>query len=220
VTPDRLQERTVSDEKDTVSDEKDTVSDDVDDTATEHVDDTTSSEPPAPTTRSWSRSELVRMLLLAAAVLLAVSGSAAWWQAAHDESIDAARARDAMLVQARQGIETMNTLDYRSVEKGIDAWASVTTGTLHDQLAAVSAEDRQLLEDQAKITTGRVVDAAVTDLDDKTGTVIAAVEVTVRDGKDGAADPTVKRNRFSADLVRVGGTWKLENLQQVAVDLS
>lgn len=68
--------------------------------------------------------------------------------------------------------------------------------------------------------TGRVVNAAVTDLDDDTATVIAAVEVTVRDGKDADAEPTVKRNRFSADLVRAGGTWKLESLQQVAVDLS
>lgn len=161
-----------------------------------------------------------RFVLLAVAVVLAVSGSAAWWQASHDDQLEAARARDAVVVQANQGIATMNTLDYRSVADGVKAWASVTTGTLRDQLAGVSAEDRTLLEDQKKISTGRVVDSAVTDLDDDTATVIAAVEVTVRDGEDPEATPTVKRNRFSADLVRVGGQWKLESLQQVAVDLS
>lgn len=165
-------------------------------------------------------SSLVRLGLLALAIVLAVSGSAAWWQAAHDDRLDAARSRDALLVQATQGIETMNTLDYRSVAEGVKAWSSVTTGTLHDQLAEVSAEDRKLLADQQKISTGRVVKAAVTDLDDGTATVIAAVEVTVRDGKDADAEPTVKRNRFSADLVRADATWKLESLQQVAVNLS
>jgi Mce-associated membrane protein len=42
----------------------------------------------------------------------------------------------------------------------------------------------------------------------------------VRDGDDTSGPPTVKRNRFTADLVRTGGTWKLESLQQVAVNLS
>ena len=50
--------------------------------------------------------------------------------------------------------------------------------------------------------------------------MIVSVEITVRDGEDTSADPTVKRNRFSADLALVKGRWKLENLQQVAVSLS
>ncbi len=36
---------------------------------------------------------------------------------------------------------------------------------------------------------------------------------------DPNVEPTVKRNRFSADLVLVNGHWKIENLQQVAVGL-
>jgi Mce-associated membrane protein len=34
------------------------------------------------------------------------------------------------------------------------------------------------------------------------------------------AEPTVKRNRFAGDLVKVGDDWLLESLEQVAVNMS
>jgi Mce-associated membrane protein len=174
----------------------------------------------APTaTRDAGRAWWLLVLLLVAA-LVAVSGALMWWQADRDPDRAAAETRDAVLIEARQAIETMNTLDYRSVDKGVKAWSQVTTGTLRDQLAGVSADDRRLLAEQKKISTGRVVDAAVIDVDDGSATVIAAVEVTVRDAAKPDSEPTVKRNRFSADLVKIGGRWKLESLQQVAVSLS
>jgi Mce-associated membrane protein len=165
--------------------------------------------------RAWW---LVALLLVAA--LVAASGVFMGWQADRDPDRASAETRDTVLIEARQAIETMNTLDYRSVDKGVKAWSEVTTGTLRDQLAGVSADDRALLAEQKKISTGRVVDAAVIDVDDGSATVIAAVEVTVRDAAKPDSEPTVKRNRFSADLVKVGGRWKLESLQQVAVSLS
>jgi Mce-associated membrane protein len=57
-------------------------------------------------------------------------------------------------------------------------------------------------------------------LDGDSATVVASVEVTVQDDTKADATPTVKRNRFSADLVDVHGKWLVENLQQVAVDIS
>ncbi|WP_183407660.1 hypothetical protein [Nocardioides marmoriginsengisoli] len=156
-------------------------------------------------------------LLVAAA--LAGSGGVAWWRAAHDERAETAGRRDAVVIAATRAIETMNTLDYRKVEDGLEAWSATTTGTLHDQLQQVGKEDQALLAQQKKVSTGKVVGLAVVDLGTTTATVVASVQVTVRDGVDAAAEPTVKRNRFTADLVRVGGTWKLESLQQVAVHL-
>ncbi|RLV55024.1 hypothetical protein D9V41_13075 [Aeromicrobium phragmitis] len=167
-----------------------------------------------------SRGRLGEWLILALAVVLAISGVVAGWLAWNDDTIEQAQTRDAVLVEARQHIETMNTLDYREVDEGLAAWADVTTGTLHDQLVGVSDEEKQLLAEQQMISTGKVVDAAVTDFDASSATVIAAVEVTVEDDADPDAEPTVKRNRFSAELLRVEGEWKLENLQQVAVNLS
>ena len=125
-----------------------------------------------------------------------------------------------MLIVATSNIETLNSLDYRKVDEGLKSWAEVTTGTLHDQLAEVSDDERKLLADQQKISSGSVMDAAMTDFDDNSATVIAAVESTVNDGADPEAEPTVKRNRFSADLVKVGDEWLLESLEQVAVNMS
>lgn len=169
---------------------------------------------------STSRGRLGGWLILAVAVVVAVSGAVAAWTASTDDAIEQAETRDAVLVEARQHVETMNTLDYREVDAGLEAWADVTTGTLHDQLVGVSDEEKQMLAEQQMISTGKVVDAAVTDFDASSATVIAAVEVTVKDDADPDAEPTVKRNRFSAELLRVEGEWKLENLQQVAVNLS
>ena len=157
---------------------------------------------------------------LLVALLLGISGGVAWWSAAHSEDLEAASDRDAVLVAAKQHIATLNTLDYRKVDAGLKAWTSVTTGTLKDQFSSISADDRKLLADQKKISTGKVVDAAVLEVDGASARVIASVEVEVRDGKDLSKDPSIKRNRFSADLTRSGGTWKLDTLQQVAVDLS
>lgn len=170
--------------------------------------------PEEPARRRWL---LVALVLVG--VLVMVSGLVAWWHADHDSQADRAAVRDVVLIAATSDIETMNTLDYRHIDAGLAGWRAVTTGTLHDQLTQVSAQDRALLAQQQKISTGKVVDAAVVDLGGSTATVIASVEVTVRDGADAAAQPTVKRNRFTADMVNIGGTWKLETLDQVAVSM-
>ncbi|WP_164478004.1 hypothetical protein [Nocardioides pantholopis] len=175
---------------------------------------------PEPTEPAGNRRRWLPALALVLAGAVCVSGVLAWWRSDHDESADVARWRDSALIEARQHVETMNSLDYREVEAGLASWAEVTTGTLHDQLTEVGAEDRALLEEQRKISTGRVVDAAVVDVDADSATVIVALEITVQDDADPTAEPVVKRNRFSVDLARVGGDWLVEDLQQVAVNLS
>lgn len=165
--------------------------------------------------RSW-----LPWALLGLALVVAISGLAAWRMASTDDSLAMGKARDEVLVTASAHIATLNSLDYRKVDEGLKGWSAVTTGTLNDQLAQVDDENRALLADQKKISVGKVIDAAVVNLEEDAATVIAAVEITVTDESKSDAEPTVKRNRFSADLVKVKGTWKLENLQQVAVSLS
>jgi Mce-associated membrane protein len=159
-------------------------------------------------------------VLLAVSLAVAVSGSIAWWSSAHSEELQLARTRDAVLVQATRDIGILNSLDAGDVEAGLDAWRSVTTGTLHDQFSGLDEQDRRLLADQGKVSKGRVVEAAVLDVDGGTAEVIASVETTVTDAKDASAEPAVKRNRFTATLARSGGEWKVSDLQQLAVDLS
>ncbi len=154
------------------------------------------------------------------AVVLALSGVVAAWAALNDDTIERAETRDAVLVRATQHIETLQTLDYRDIDAGLETWMDASTGTLRDQLAETTEEFKAMVVERQSVTTGEVVEAAVTDLDDDTATVIAAVEITVVEDGDPDAEPTVKRNRFSAELFREDGDWKLESLQQVSVSLS
>lgn len=190
------------------------------DTMTAEAETPTEGTPPVEGKRRAKRRPWQQWGLLAVALAAAASGLFAWSNASGDKTVALAENRDTVLISARQNIETLNSLDYRKVDQGLKAWSAVTTGALHDQLVDVDKENRTLLADQKKISTGKVVDAAVIDLDSRTATVIAAVEITVEDAAKPGSTPTVKRNRFSADLVKVKGKWKLENLQQVAVNLS
>lgn len=160
------------------------------------------------------------LVALAVAVVFGVTGGGAWWSASSSDDLSLAQERDAVLVSAKTEIAVLNSLDYRSVAKGLKAWQAASTGTLRDQFTTITAQDQATLADQKKISKGEVVDAAVLEVDGDSATVLAAVEVTVTDGTDASADPVVKRNRFSADLTRSGGTWKVANLQQVAVNVS
>ena len=182
------------------------------------ADDGTAQEGDSPPKTRFGRLKLICAGGIALSMVFMLVAGFGWWRAATDESIDLAQTRDKVLVTAYDRIEVLNTLDYRDVDAGLKSWLDATTGTLNDQLAQVGKEDRQLLRDQEKVTTAKVVDAALIDLDDGAGTAtaIASLEITV---KGTTGEPSVKRNRFSANLVRVDGDWLLENLQQVAVNI-
>lgn len=172
------------------------------------------------TTPRRGRRHVWRTLALLVAAAVMAAGLVDWRHAAHDTTLSLAQQRDAVLIAASSDIAVLNTLDYRHVGDGLTRWAAVTTGTLHDQVGQVSASERKLLADQQKISTGKVVDAAVFSLSGDTATVLASVEVSVQDGTDPSTAPTVKRNRFSASMVEVNGVWLIENLEQVAVNIS
>jgi Mce-associated membrane protein len=177
-------------------------------------------EPEDATSSGSGRSRVgwIAWLVLAISVAAVVVAFLAWRDANDDPDRDRAALRDSALIDGTNAVETMTSMDYRDVESGIKAWQGVSTGVLHDQLLAVGGDEQKMLADQGKIASGRVVQAALTDLTDRSATLIAAVEVTV-ESEDEKEAPTVKRNRFSADLVLVNGVWKLENLQQVSVNL-
>lgn len=161
----------------------------------------------------------VPWVVLTAALVLAVVGGRAWWHAEHDPDLDRAASRDAALIAASSHVATLTTLDGTAVEAGLEDWEAATTGLLHDQVSDMDDTNRAMLADIGSASTGRVVDAAVLELDASTATVLVSVEVTVVDLAAPSAEPTLKRNRFAADLRLVDGDWLLEDLQQVAVTL-
>jgi len=159
-------------------------------------------------------------LVVVAALVFAIIGFSSWWRADHDNSIGYAKTRDAVALAARQDIVVLNTLNYQQLDTGLQNWLGASTGSLHDQLSQVSASDKSAIVAAKTVTTGKVLDAAVTQLDDRAGTatVIATVEVTVTPA--GGKASVKKRNRYSATLARVDSAWKLSDLAQVPVSVS
>lgn len=157
-----------------------------------------------------------RRRLLAAAVAALVGVVTLAWQLTAAESAgpsleaDAA-IRDEVVIAGSDAVEVLNTLDHRHVASGLDAWASVTTGALVDQIAGIDRRQAAALARAGAESTARVVEAAVVSLDVAQGeaSLIAFVEVSV----DRAEGPdAVERQRYAVDLREVSGRWLVEAL--------
>ena len=160
-------------------------------------------------------------LLLAAAVLVVCAATAvfygvSWAVAANDESVGYAAQRDNALQAGQQAIVNFNTLDYRDVQRGLDRWAASSTGPLHEEVLKDREPSAAKIAEAQSTTTAKVLDSAVTELDDRAGKarMIAVVEVVVnQEGQQ----PTTKQSRYQAELTREGDQWKLSGLGPVAV---
>jgi Mce-associated membrane protein len=155
-------------------------------------------------------------------VLVILAGACAayfgwsWYSAAHDDSLAYSRTRDTVLRAAEQGVQNMNTLDYRKVDQGLAAWEASSTGDLHQELVQGRAQFTSQVQLAKTVTTAKIIDAAVTELDDRTGKagVIVGVQITVTP-PTGA--PTTKQSRMRAQLTRTSSGWKLSALGQAPV---
>ncbi|HEV2778077.1 MAG TPA: hypothetical protein VGX25_01625 [Actinophytocola sp.] len=161
----------------------------------------------------------LNLLRVAIVLLVAAAGFAGWagWYwlaAAGDEAVGYAEARDDVLRAGRAHVAELTTLDYHDVDAGIARWLSVSTGPLHDRLARTDEQTKSRLRQGATVATGTVLDAAVSELDQRAGTAKLLVSVEITTARAGA-EPATKRNRFIASLARTGAEWKLSALDQV-----
>ncbi len=156
----------------------------------------------------------VAAVLLAAATVFAGWGGWSWYAAAHDESLAFVNARDEALRAGREHLAQLTTLDHHDVDAGIQRWLDVSTGSLHEELSGTDESTRTTLRTGGAVSTGTVLDAAISELDQRAGTarMLASVEITVT--KEGEA-PATKRNRFVAQLTRTDAGWKLSAIDQV-----
>lgn len=139
-----------------------------------------------------------------------------WYRAAHDESLRFSRARDAVVRAADQGVQNLNTLDYRKADEGFTTWERSSTGALHDQLVQGRAQFEEQVRQARTVTTAKILETAVTDLDTRTGKagVIVALQLTVTPA---TGQPTTKPSRMRAQLTRTSSGWKLSALGQAPV---
>ncbi|MFJ8399391.1 hypothetical protein ACIQ9K_02850 [Streptomyces microflavus] len=152
--------------------------------------------------------------VLLAAALLCSLGTWSYAQARSDRTLSYAKARDAALAQGKRHLATLNSLDGKdatSVTTGLRAWRDSSTGPLHDQLKRSSAADARTLTTAGDTARGKVTSAALTALDDRTGTaeLIATVDVRVTPR---TGTPGTQRKRFTATLARTGDGWKVKAL--------
>ena len=139
-----------------------------------------------------------------------------WYQAAHDDSLAYSRDRDTVLRAAEQGVQNLNTLDYRKVDQGLTAWENSSTGDLRQELVSGRAQFSTQVRQAKTITSARILDGAVTELDDHAGkaSVIVAVQITVTPP---TGTPATKQSRMRAQLTRTASGWKLSALGQAPV---
>jgi Mce-associated membrane protein len=167
------------------------------------------------------RRRLDAVVLVAIALAVVAAACAAyfgwsWYRAAHDDALAYSRHRDAVLRAAEQGVQNLNTLDYRKVDQGLASWEESSTGDLHQQLVQGRAQFTAQVQLAKTVTTAKILDGAVTELDDRTGkaSAIVAVQVTVTPP---TGSPTTKPSRMRAQLTRTAAGWKLSALGQAPV---
>ncbi|GAA2809676.1 hypothetical protein [Saccharopolyspora taberi] len=153
---------------------------------------------------------------LAASVIAAGVFGVSWASAANSDSTSFATERDNALEAGRQGVVNFHTLDYRDVQRGLDLWVESSTGPLRDEVQRGRQANAERIQQAKTVTEGKVLDAALTELDERAGKamMIAVVEFTATpEGQQ----PAVKRTRYQVELTRDGDRWKLSNLGAVAV---
>jgi Mce-associated membrane protein len=176
--------------------------------------------PVAPAPRSGGLRLVIAAAVLAVlALAYAVVGLAVHLAGTGDSSSGDATARDDVVTAARIDVATLYTLSYHNPQAGVARWRAVSTGGFEQQIAQQASTVATAISKAKLSTSGRVVAAAVTDLDAAKGTatVIASMDVT-KTPASGASATT--RNRFRANMQRVNGVWKVADLSQVEVQLS
>lgn len=168
--------------------------------------------------RAGTRNPLV---IVALALAVCAAGAAGWggwlrYEATHDDAAAFARTRDDALAAGEQAVQNMNTLDHRSLEKGLDSWEQSTTGDLHRQLVDGRDAFADQIAEAKTVSTAEVLSGAVTELDQRAGRagVMVALRVTVTAPK---GEPAVKESRLLGSLTRTAGGWKLSALGQAPV---
>lgn len=155
------------------------------------------------------------LMVLIAAVCAAWFGWG-WYGAAHDDGLAYAKVRDEVLRSGSQAVQNLTTLDHRDLDRYLRAWQDSSTSELYQQIVQGRATFEADVRKARTITTAKVLEAAVTELDEHAGTagIIAAVQITVTP-PEGA--PATRRSRLIGRMTRTAQGWKLSALGQAPV---
>ncbi|MFB4305453.1 hypothetical protein [Actinomadura sp. GTD37] len=155
--------------------------------------------------------------VLVLAALFAAWAGWSWYAAAHDDAHAYSRTRDEALQAGEQAVQNLNTLDYRNLGPGLKTWQDSTTSDLYRQITQGRAAFEAQVTKARTVTSARILDAAVAELDERSGLarVLVAVEITVTPPE---GDPVTKQSRLVGKVTRTSGGWKLSELGQAPAE--
>lgn len=117
-------------------------------------------------------------------------------------------ARDDSLRAAEEAAVTLNTLDYKAVQQGLDRWEALATTPLLDQLRSRRADAAATVEKAKTASTAKVLAAAASKVnpDASSADVLVVVEVTTTDAKNAS---TTKQLRERLSVLQTAQGWKI-----------
>ncbi|MGW6936927.1 hypothetical protein ACWGE0_43245 [Lentzea sp. NPDC054927] len=135
----------------------------------------------------------------------------AWYSASNSSESSYAATRDDALRSGQVGITNFLTLDYKKVDEDLQRWLNSSTGDLRAEIDKDKDSRKKQLVDAKSVTSSKVLDSAITELDDRAGTasMIAVVESTVTPDN---GQKVTKINRYLTKLTRTEDGWKLSQL--------
>ncbi|MGN9790116.1 hypothetical protein ACTMTU_03290 [Streptomyces sp. OZ13] len=143
-------------------------------------------------------------------LLFCAFGGWSYARADGDESLAFAASRDAVLAEGKRHVETLTGFDGRKPEAGLRRWLDASTGPLREEL-------REAKTKEGRTARARITDAALTTLDDRTGTAELIATVEVETDTAGGGTPNTERKRLEATLARTADGWKVRSLAAVPV---
>ena len=168
-----------------------------------------------PANRWLSALSAVAAVLLLASLIFCGASLVGWLGASSDESVRFAGTRDEALRVGKQELVNFYTLDYKNPDASFDRLVQSSTGDLATAIKQGEANWKKQLADQKTSLTAKVLDAAVTELDDRAGTatVVAIVEV------DATPDNGKPANRLpmQIQLTRTDQGWKLSQAGSIVL---
>lgn len=120
-----------------------------------------------------------------------------------------------VLKEATAGINTLNTMDYRTVDGDLQDWLAATSGGLHTQMTQTNAMLKLQFANQHITMNGKILTIRVDALNQSAGTAQVSGTDDVRIQTPGSDKTT--HDRFQAQLTRTAGGWKLTRYDNAAV---
>ncbi|MFC4942698.1 hypothetical protein [Pseudonocardia sp. GCM10023141] len=156
----------------------------------------------------------VLSVLVALAAVVALVFGVLWVMALNSTDLEMAATRDTVLLDAQQAAINLNSLDATKVDAGLDLWEQTSTGPLLDEFKKNRADYAKVVSDSKRVTKATVTDAAVSQLDVRTGVARVLVGLDVQVTPEGQ-QPVVTRQRLQLEMTRTDAGWKASRLSPV-----